>query len=97
MLTHYYHFKKSIKQIHTGPAGLYLDGFAAGLWEAGYSETTARLHIRAAQHLVYWAQQQHVLLAKIDDALVLVIFILKSNLFLANASPFNVHGLLCTL
>jgi len=70
MLTHYYHFEKSIKQIHAGPAGLYLDGFAAALWEDGYSEISARRHIRAAQHLVYWAQQQHVLLAKIDDVLV---------------------------
>ena len=69
MLTYYYKSKKFVEQLRSGPAP-YMDEFANALWEAGYAEITARRHIRAAQHLMHWAQHRHVPLGKIDDAQV---------------------------
>ncbi len=70
MLIHYYQSENFVEQLRSGPAGPYMDEFADALWEAGYAEITARRHIRAAQHLIHWAQYQHVPLAKMDDAQV---------------------------
>lgn len=70
MLIHYYQSENFVEQLRNGPAGPYIDGFADALWEAGYAEITARRHIRAAQHLIHWAQFQHVPLAKMEDAQV---------------------------
>ena len=67
MLTHYYQSRKFVEQLRSGPAGPYMDEFADALWEAGYAEITARRHIRAAQHLMHWAQRQHIPLANMDD------------------------------
>jgi len=69
MLTYYYKSKKFVEQLRSGPPP-YMDEFANALWEAGYAEITARRHIRAAQHLMHWAQHRHVPLGKIDDAQV---------------------------
>lgn len=70
MLIHYYQSENFVEQLRSGPAGPYIDGFADALWEAGYAEITARRHIRAAQHLIHWAESQHVPLAKMDEAQV---------------------------
>ncbi len=70
MLIHYYQSENFVEQLRSGPAGLYIDGFADALWDVGYAEITARRHIRAAQHLMHWAQYRHVPLGKIDDAQV---------------------------
>jgi site-specific recombinase XerD len=69
MLINYYP-KNFIEQLRSGPAGPYLDEFANALWEAGYAKITAHRHIRAAQHLIHWAQYHHVPLAKMDEAQV---------------------------
>jgi integrase/recombinase XerD len=67
MLTHYYQSKNYVEQLCSGPTGLYIAGFGDALWEAGYAEITARRHIRAAQHLIHWAQYRHIPLARMDD------------------------------
>lgn len=70
MLTHYYQSESYVEHLRAGPAGPYMDRFAEALWQAGYAKTTARSHIRAAQHLIHWAQHQHVPIAEMDDAQV---------------------------
>ena len=70
MLTHYYQSENFVEQLRNGPAGPLMDEFAEALWAAGYAEITARRHIRAAQHLVYWAQHHRVSLARMDEALI---------------------------
>jgi integrase/recombinase XerD len=70
MLIYYYQSENFVEQLHRGPAGPYIDGFADALWEAGYAEITARRHIRAAQHLIHWVESHHVPLSKVDEAQV---------------------------
>ena len=67
MLTHYYQSKNYVEQLCSGPTGSYIAGFGKTLWEAGYAEITARRHIRAAQHLIYWAQHRHIPPAAMDN------------------------------
>ncbi len=67
MLTHYYQSKNYVEQLCSGPTGSYIAGFGNALWEAGYAEITARRHIRAAQHLIHWAQHRHIPPAQMDD------------------------------
>ena len=67
MLTHYYQSKNYVEQLCSGPTGSYIAGFGNVLWEAGYAEITARRHIRAAQHLLHWAQHRHIPPARMDD------------------------------
>ena len=70
MLTHYYESKSYVEQLCSGPGGPYIAGLGSALWKAGYAKVTARRHIRAAQHLIHWAQHQHLPLAKMDDVQV---------------------------
>jgi integrase/recombinase XerD len=67
MLSHYYQSKNYVEQLCSGATGSYIAGFGNALWEAGYAEITARRHIRAAQHLIHWAQYRHIPLARMDD------------------------------
>jgi site-specific recombinase XerD len=67
MLIHYYQSKNYVEQLCSGPTGSYIAGFGNALWEAGYAEPTARRHIRAAQHLIHWAQYHHIPFAELDD------------------------------
>ncbi|MEW6405451.1 MAG: site-specific integrase [Chloroflexota bacterium] len=68
MLTQYYQSENFVEQARRGPAGSYMDEFAAALWKDGYAELTARRYIRAAQHLIHWVEHQHIPLTKIDEA-----------------------------
>ena len=67
MLTHYYQSKSYVEQLCNGPTGSYIAGFGNALWEAGYAEITARRYIRAAQHLIHWAQHRHIPFAELND------------------------------
>lgn len=44
-----------IESLRAGPAGALLETFADALSEAGYAQITARRHLRAAEHFVWWA------------------------------------------
>jgi len=60
MLAKYFESKQRVHGLCAGPAGVLLEGFAGELWRAGYAESTGRRHIRAAEHLLYWAGQQGI-------------------------------------
>jgi hypothetical protein len=47
-----------IRQIRAGQHGPLLDGFIQELQQAGFAEVTARGHIRAAEHLLHWANRK---------------------------------------
>jgi site-specific recombinase XerD len=47
-----------IHELFDGPEGRLLEGFAQELRQAGYAQITARGHIRAAEHLVYWTGRE---------------------------------------
>jgi len=55
MLANYFGSKERISKLCSSASGALLEGFACDLWQAGYAEITGRRHIRAAEHLVFWA------------------------------------------
>lgn len=54
MLATYFKNPHTLKQLRSGPAGPYLDGFAALLHAEGFSWWTARRHLAGAGHLGVW-------------------------------------------
>jgi len=49
-----------IQELRNGPSGPLLEGFTEELCQAGYAEITARRHIRAAEHLIYWTDSEGI-------------------------------------
>lgn len=54
----YYKSDLRIQTLRKGPGGQLLEGFAERLFESGYAEITARQHIRAVEHLIYWTDHE---------------------------------------
>lgn len=49
-----------IRQLCAGQYGRLLDGFIQELKQSGFAAVTARRHIRAAEHLLHWANRKHI-------------------------------------
>jgi hypothetical protein len=47
-----------IQSLRDGPGGPLLESFAKELCQGSYAEKTARRHIRAAEHLLYWTDRE---------------------------------------
>ncbi len=60
MFANYFESKGRIHTLCAGSSGSLLEEFACDLWKTGYAEITARRHIRAAEHLIYWADQNAI-------------------------------------
>lgn len=60
MIANYFESKGRIHTLCNSASGSLLEGFACDLWQAGYAEITGRRHIRAAEHLIYWADQNGI-------------------------------------
>lgn len=58
MMTEYFESPFRIQQLRGGQDGRLLDVFVQELRQAGFARTTARRHIRAAEHLLYWASRK---------------------------------------
>ena len=58
MLEHLFHGPQRIQELREGPRGALFEGFARELLQAGYPERSARRHIRAAEHLLYWSERK---------------------------------------
>jgi len=58
MLEHLFHGPQRIQELREGPRGALFEGFARELLQAGYPERPARRHIRAAEHLLHWTEQE---------------------------------------
>lgn len=58
MLTNIFDCPVRVKALRDGPGGSLLEGFAEELCQAGYAKITARGHIRAAEHLLYWTDRE---------------------------------------
>ena len=54
MLTTYFKHPFTLHKLRSGPAGRYLDDYASHLTQQGYSQSTARRHLRAAGHFSAW-------------------------------------------
>ncbi len=60
MLSKFFKSTGRVRALRGGPAGALFDGFASTLSRAGYAQITARGHIRAAEHLVAWADRKDI-------------------------------------
>lgn len=69
MLETYFSAPKTLKRLRTGPSAPYIDGFAAGLEETGYSLASAVRYLRAAAHLGHFLDTQGVTFAEIDSGI----------------------------
>ena len=67
MMTEYFESRFRILQLRGGQDGPLLDVFAKELRQSGFAKITARRHIRAAEHLLYWAQRKDILPATFDE------------------------------
>ena len=55
MLSDLFHAHARIRAIRNGPAGALIEGFAEQLLQRGYTQLSARRHVRSAEHIVRWA------------------------------------------
>lgn len=67
MMTEFFESPFRILQLRTGQGGRQLDVFAQELVQSGFAEITARRHIRAAEHLLYWAKGKGMSPATFDE------------------------------
>jgi integrase/recombinase XerD len=58
MLAEFFESATRIQALPDGPAGALLEGFAQALAQDGYADITARRHIRAAEHFIYWTDRR---------------------------------------
>jgi len=59
-----------VQELREGPGGPLLEGFAEELSLAGYAEITARRHIRAAEHLIYWSGCEGIPISSMTEKFV---------------------------
>jgi site-specific recombinase XerD len=58
MLEFYFENPITIERLRAGPSGRFMDSFSGGLKKAGYSWWTARVFLRAADHIGRYAETQ---------------------------------------
>ena len=66
MLTTYFEHPFTLRKLRSGPAGPYLDDFAAQLAHAGYSRDKIRAHLRGAGRFSGWAAQAGMAINALD-------------------------------
>ncbi len=66
-MTEFFESPFRILQLRSGQAGELLDVFAQQLRQSGFAKITARRHLRAAEHLLYWAKRKGVSPATFDE------------------------------
>jgi integrase/recombinase XerD len=70
MLTQFFDCPLRVQALQDSPGGPLLEGFAEELFHAGYAEITARRHIRAAEHLIYWSEGQGIPISSLTEKLL---------------------------
>jgi len=70
MFSEFFESPSRIQELREGQDGHLLEGFAQELCQAGYARITARRHIRAAEHLIYWVSQQGGTVATLHERMV---------------------------
>jgi len=70
MLEHLFHGPQRIQELRKGPRGSLFEGFARELFQAGYPEKSVRRHIRAAEHLLYWTEQEGEPISNLTESIL---------------------------
>ena len=70
MIAEFFDGVSRIEQLRNSPGGPLLELFAEELFHAGYAEITARKHIRAAEHLIYWSGCEGIPISSFTEKIV---------------------------
>ncbi len=70
MLDQYFESPFRIQTLRNGPNGPLLEDFSQKLAAAGYAQISARRHIRAAEHFLYWADKAGIAPASVNGQIV---------------------------
>jgi len=70
MLEQVFRSHERIQELRGAPQASLLEGFAEELCQAGYAGTTARAHIRGAEHLLHWTAREGVLISDLTKSLI---------------------------
>jgi site-specific recombinase XerD len=70
MLQQFLDGSSQVQSLRDSPGGPSLEGFAAELFQLGYAKITARRHIRAAEHLLYWSDREGIPIASLTEKLL---------------------------
>ncbi len=67
MFERFFELPSRIKSLRDGLGSPSLEGFAEELSQVGYANITARRHIRAAEHLIYWTEREGIPLSNLTE------------------------------
>lgn len=67
MTKNLFSFASTVKRMHDGPLGLYVDGFAAFLKDRGHPRSSARDKVRLVADLSRWLQRRPLLVAELRE------------------------------
>jgi site-specific recombinase XerD len=67
MLSKFFESQSRIKKLCDGPTGSLIESFARVLWEAAYASGTARRHLRAAEHFLYWIRRHGITVREANE------------------------------
>lgn len=67
MLGNFFDSPLRVQALRDGPGGALLEGFAHELCQAGYAKTTARRHLRVAEHLIYWTGREGISVHSLNE------------------------------
>ena len=67
MLSKFFESRVRIQTLRADSTGGLFEGFAQALWETGYATVTARRHLRAADHFIYWTHRQNMLVRGLNE------------------------------
>ncbi len=67
MFEQFFHGPLRIQELRDGLGSPLLEGFAEELFRAGYAKMTARGYIRAAEHLIYWADREGMPISSLTE------------------------------
>jgi integrase/recombinase XerD len=67
MLSEYFDSPARVNALRAGAAGGLIERFAGALSQGGYAEITARRHLRAAEHFVYWTNRNGISLHSLSE------------------------------
>ena len=70
MLERYYDSSSRLLSLRSGPGGALLETFAEVLYEVRYCVSRVRSHIRAAEHLIHFANRRDTAISEMNEALV---------------------------
>jgi integrase/recombinase XerD len=70
MLKKFFNSRSRIKKLRDAASDL-MEGFAQVLYEADYAKSTARRHLRAAEHLLYWFGRHGMAVCEANDQVLI--------------------------